>query len=244
MIFWNQYFDDLLIKVNDMKKYRKSQIISILKKTKFEYHRVDLPYNLHTTGQDRSATANLIFPSPLNGTTVLDVGCAIGYFCFEAESRGAEFVLGLEKRESRFEQAIKLKEIRDSQVNFIKINVEEYQCEKSFDYVLLLNVLHHLQDPLAILQKLSSIVNKQLIIEFPTFEDKRFQRFLPSDLHNKLNQLPLIGVSSLKNKKFDQTFIFSPIALERILLDHNSSFSSVKFIESPMKGRAIAFCDK
>jgi predicted methyltransferase len=49
-------------------------------------------------GTDRSATRDLIFPKSLAVKTALDVGCALGYFCFEAEARGAARVVRVEQK--------------------------------------------------------------------------------------------------------------------------------------------------
>src|SRR5947208_10062362 len=61
--------------------YSKQQIEKILQEERFHYQRVNLPYGLNTPGRDRTATRDLIFPEPLSGKSVLDVGSALGYFC-------------------------------------------------------------------------------------------------------------------------------------------------------------------
>ena len=42
----------------------------------------------------------------------------------------------------------------------------------------------------------------------------------------------------------DQTFVFSPGAIRRILQDHTPLFREVKIVDSPMAGRKIALCTK
>jgi len=224
--------------------YSKSDIERIINQVEFEYQQVNLPYGLMIQGRDRSTTSNVIFPNSLEGKKVLDIGCALGYFCYQAEIKGAEKVVGLENKTSRFQQALLIKDILQSNVEFHQLDIYDYDTDIKFDYVLLLNVLHHLTKPMEALQKIADFTKHKLIIEFPTFYDKRFRRFLPDELHKLLNDLPLIGVSSLKDKHFDQTFIFGPNALERILIDHLSAFNSIRFVDSPIEGRMIAFCDK
>ena len=89
--------------------YSKSQIQKMLDENDFEDQRVDLPYGLRTPGADRSATCDLVLPESLSGKTVLDVGAANGYFSFEAESRGASRVVGVELKAKRLEHAKLLK---------------------------------------------------------------------------------------------------------------------------------------
>ena len=116
--------------------YSKQQIEKILQEERFHYHRVNLPYGLHTPGRDRSATRDLIFPESLSGKSVLDVGSALGYFCFEAEAKGATRVLGVELKEERFRQACLLKQIIGSNVEFIHGRAEDVLLEGDFDCIV------------------------------------------------------------------------------------------------------------
>lgn len=225
--------------------YTKSQIETILRQNEFEYHRVDLPYGLATPGDDRSATRDMIFPLAMDGCSVLDVGCANGYFCFEAEVRGARRVVGVELMDSRYRHAELLKSIRGSNVEFLNADIRSRPLNDGFDYVLLLNVIHHLPDPIHVLKYLARLTCKTLVVEFPTFSDPKFRNAFKLRLPSLYNRLPLIGVSSLSNRSIDQTFVFSPAALERILMDHDSFFTSVEVNASSWgKGRKIAIFRK
>jgi 2-polyprenyl-3-methyl-5-hydroxy-6-metoxy-1,4-benzoquinol methylase len=224
------------------RKYTKEQIESILREEDFEYHRVNLPYGLCTSGMDRSPTSDLIFPESLVGKTVLDVGCGLGVFCFDAEARQASRVVGLELKDSRLRKAFLLKDILDSKVEFQQRDILCHPLKETFDYVLLLNVIHHLKTPQQFLRQLASITRERLIIEFPTFADPKFKKLIGSIFPFWYNRLPLIGVSSLS--KADQTFVFTPSAIKAILLEHEHLFSRVDIIKSPLRGRALAVCHK
>lgn len=224
-------------------KYSKDQIEQILREEKFPYHRVDLPFGLHTPGQDRSATRNLIFPESMAGKSVLDVGCALGYFCFEAEKRGAARVVGTDLKGDRLRAARRLKEILGSAVEIQERDVLQDPMGEQFDYVCFLNVIHHLPEPMSALSRLAAMTREHLVIEFPTFEDERFRRSSGIRFPWLFERLPLIGVSSM-GKGIDQTFVFTASALRRILQDHRMLFSKVEIIRSPMAGRKIALCTK
>ena len=60
----------------------KDEILEILKEHPNWYQKIPLPFGLETLGRDRSRTANKIFPSDLEGASVLDIGCAEGFFMF------------------------------------------------------------------------------------------------------------------------------------------------------------------
>lgn len=226
----------------DNSGYTKQQIKKILRERKFQYHRVDLPFGLHTKGADRSVTRDLIFPKSLEGKTILDAGCALGYFCFEAEARGAARVVGVELKEERFRDAMLLKDIKGSRVDFLQRDIILDPLDERFDYVLLLNVIHHLKEPFRAVRQLASITGERLIIEFPTLADRRFRKTSNIRFPFLFNRLPLVGVSSLT--EVDQTFVFTPSAIKRTLLDHERLFKKVDILRSPMPGRAIAICHK
>lgn len=226
------------------KTYSKHEIERILQEEDFEYQRVDLPYGLHTPGGDRSGTSNLIYPDSMEGMSVLDVGTANGFFSFEAEKRNASYVLGVDMKEKRLRHAKLIKDILGSKVEFKLLNIIEEQINEKFDYVLLLNVIHHLHEPFHVLRKLASITNKYLIIEFPTFDDPKFKSHASIFFSLLYNRLPLVGVSSLKDVSVDQTFVFSPSVFRKIFTDHDKLFSRVQIIDSPITGRSIAICKK
>jgi len=226
--------------------YSKQQIEKILQEESFAYHRINLPYGLHTRGRDRSRTRDLIFRESLTGKSVLDVGSALGYFCFEAGARGATRVLGIERDEERFRQACLLKQIIGSRVEFLHRDILQHPLDEKFDYVCLLNVLHHLDEPIRAIHLLAPLAREMLVIEFPTIEDAKFRKTTRIRFPKHYNRLPLIGVSSKKgtSKKTDggQTFVFTPAALIRILQDHQPLFRAVEIIDSPVRGRKIALC--
>ena len=223
------------------RRYSKEEIEKVLREKDFEYQRVALPFGLATPGQDRSATRDLIFPSSLAGKSVLDIGCALGYFCFEAEARGAIRVVGTEVKANRLEQAMLLKEIKGSNVEFLLRDINAEPLDEEFDYVCLLNVIHHVQEPIRLLRRSAALTRERLIIEFPTFDDPRFKKETRTCFASLWNRFPLIGVNPLPPP--GETFVFSPLALKAIL-SHERLFRSIDLVPSPTRGRAIAICVK
>jgi SAM-dependent methyltransferase len=219
----------------------KDHIEDLLASEDFEYHRVELPHGLSTPGQDRSQTARIVFDRPLDGTSFLDIGCALGYFCFEAEKRGATRVVGLETSPNRIRQARLLAEAMESQVEFSEADFLVDPPQEQFDHVALLNVVHHLVDPIAGLHRAVSLAKRTLIVEFPTLLDWKFRRYSWLPFARILNRYPLMGVSSLRPKT-DQTFVFTRSAIAQILTDHSQSVDHIEFKRSPMRGRDIAIC--
>lgn len=86
---------------------------------------------------------------PLAGLRVLDLACAHGHYAFEMAKLGAN-VLGIEGRTSWLEQAQRTKqELGLSNVEFVQDDVRNLSKARygSFDIVLCLGILYHLDAP-------------------------------------------------------------------------------------------------
>ena len=179
----------------------------------------------YATDPQRKATLDLIFPLSLAGKSLLDIGCAEGFFCEEALKRGAKWVVGYERKEDRYRAAYN----RCSGATIY--NGDAFVgVLGQYDWVLLLNVLHHVKEPVAALRKAAHSARERLVIEFATLSDPRFK----SDARGSL-----MGVST---KSKDQTFLFEPQAISRILTDHDKLVSKIDFIKSPWRNRMLAIC--
>lgn len=199
---------------NTATPYRKSQIEKILSENDFgKYHRVELPYGLAAPGQDVWERFPLVFPSSLAGMSVLDIGCAQGAFSFEAERRGAK-VLASDSNPARLKSAKAFSELLGSKVQFTDRDFLKGDVDETFDVVLALNVLHHVKDPVAALQKAAALARKYVILEFPSSKDPLY-----------------------KDKKMKS--LLGPHLFEEISL-----FGEVKLIPSPKEERVIAICSK
>jgi SAM-dependent methyltransferase len=221
--------------------YSESEVAAILKRFRFEYQGIELPSGHRTTGDDRSASMELVFAEDLAGKTVLDVGCAYGYFCFEAERRGASCVTGTELKSHRFVGANVLREVLGSDVRILKQDIFAEGAEEEYDVVLLLNVLHHLPEPIKALRTLGRLCREKLIIEFPTLLDPKYGGTLGEVLPEEVNNLPLIGVSL--PAECDQYFLFTEAAIRRVLSDQVGGFMEIEILPSPMApDRKIAVC--
>ena len=221
--------------------YTDVEIKEIVGNNDFEYQQIQLPNNQLTQGDDRSPSLSLL-DKDLSGKSVLDIGCAYGYFCFEAEKRNAARVVGTELKRHRYVGANIVKQITGAKSEILYKNIFDTPSNEEYDIVLLLNVIHHLKEPIKALRMIASMCTEKLIIEFPTLSDSKFNSTLSTPT-NFDSSLPIIGVSLQAEQ--DQTFLFSPQAIERILLDHDKLFSKIEFIESPMnKERCVAICHK
>lgn len=226
----------------------REAIVAFLESNDLGYQRVALPHGLATPGEDRSETARLVLPESLAGKSVLDVGSFLGFFCHEAKRRGAERVVGVEVDEERVRQARAIAAFAGLDIEFRHFDVEAGDSTEAFDVVLLLNVIHHMRDPLAVLGKVSRWARERVVLEVPGFLDPGMKGYLKRSFGwrrrhlRTLEPLPLVGVGRGGAIDWDreQSFVFTPAALENILLEQGKLFARLDVTASPKRGRFLA----
>lgn len=139
------------------------------------WHCIDLGHGVVTPGRvdNVRVLGGLGLPQRLDGQTVLDVGAWDGFYAFECERRGAARVLATDwycwvgpswGTKASFELA---RRVLRSRVEDQDIDVMDLSAERvgTFDVVLFLGVLYHLQNPLLGLQRVASVTGQHLILE-------------------------------------------------------------------------------
>jgi len=139
------------------------------------YHSIDLGNGIVTPGVFRTSDElkRLGLPADLGGHTVLDVGAWDGFYSFEAERRRASRVLATDHfcwsgkgwgTKAGFELA---RRALKSKVEDLEIDVLDLSPDRvgTWDVVLCLGVLYHMQHPLLALERVASVTGKCLILE-------------------------------------------------------------------------------
>lgn len=222
-------------------------IDALLAGEEFRYQRVELPHGKSVGVRDRSSTAEAILPADLTGKSVLDIGCNYGALCFEAKKRGATRVVGVDVNADSLRRARLLAQCLGSDAEFRYHDVERQPFTEAFDYVLCLNVLHHVRDPLSLLDNLIGITRERLALEVATLGSHDGRRLRLSMISRYfLNRLPIIYVpaSSGLAKRQDKSFYFTAGAIKNLLLDQRRVFASLDILQSDFKGRFLAVAHK
>jgi len=145
------------------------------------YHKIQVDENTYTP----STRKNNVNPHTIkhfdnidfNGKKVLDIGCRDGFYCFEAEKRGAKEILGIDTCLSLGAVDFLIPHFKS------KVKMEEksiYDIDGEFDVIIFAGVLYHLKYPFLALKKISeSIVDGgHLIIETAIWQNKEEKSLL------------------------------------------------------------------
>lgn len=226
----------------------KEDVASILDLPGCHYQSVLMPGGIETVkGQyphisgSRQETFDIILNRSLWNKSVLDIGCALGDLLYRAERLGAGRLVGVEPHAARYEAATSISSLLCSKAELKNCDFMDMEEEETFDHVFMLNVIHHVKDFLGFLEKGCRLAGKSLTIEFPTLKDAKFAKANGYPLPGILNKLPLIGVST---DLVDQSYVFSPKAIERICCEKIGGFKRVTRLKSPLDNRQIMVFEK
>lgn len=228
-------------------KWSEEQVKKILQENIFSYQKIELPYGLSTKGADRSSTAKQIFPDDMTGKSVLDIGCKQGFFCFEALKRGATKVLGVDVDPESIRKAQLLADCLGVEASFELLDIEKDPIKEKFDYVLCLNLLHHLNNPISVLDKLAAMTQERAILEVAglgRYDRKKLK--VPFLSWFFLKQLPIIFVapSGKSGRPNFQKFLITPSAIEHIVMHQRGTFARVDHVNSEHHTRTILIIHK
>lgn len=184
----------------------------------------------------RHETFEIVLSESLWNRSVLDIGCALGDLLYRAERLGAGRMVGIEPHARRHAAANAIAHLLHSKAEIRHCGFMEFAEDERFDHVFMLNVLHHVEGFHAFLAKACRLAARSLTVEFPTLADAKFAQAVGHPLAGLLNWLPLVGVSS---HAVDQTYVFSPKAIENICFREIGGFSRIARFKSPLRHRQI-----
>ena len=147
----------------------QTELMDLLQHFKW-YQRIRLTDSVYTPGPMASEKKlrRIQLPEDLRGKSVLDIGCNEGFFAFEAERRGAAYVLAIDSDVKARKKFHVVKNLLKSNVEFLLLSVSDLH-ERTigrFDVTLFLSVFHHLKDPVLALDKVASVTGEMAIMEF------------------------------------------------------------------------------
>ncbi len=134
--------------------------------------------------------------APLQGRTILDVGCGSGYHMWRMVGEGAKMVVGIDPTElflCQFEAVRKLLN-NDRRANLIPLGIEQMQPLAAFDTVFSMGVLYHRKSPLDHLTQLKNQLVKggELVLETLVVDGDENTVLVPDDRYAKMKNVYFI----------------------------------------------------
>ena len=209
-----------------------SHLMSLIK-----YQDINFGENFTKIGRKRSASILPIIGLINQNDDVLDVGSAMGATLFSAGAVTYGHVLGIEPMDERYVASKHLKDYFGLHVG-LENNSFTGSANKQFQHVVCLNVLHHILDFVTFTKLLCEAAEKTLVIELPSINDNVFSDTLNIPIFGMGKKQPLIGVSEIEA---DQTFVFNPSAVIRLISHDTNRKFDYDLIRSPLQGRYILF---
>ena len=124
-----------------------------------------------TKGTTSTEAQEVVKEMKWKGKRVLDVGCGTGNFAKEVSKKNAKYVLGIDYAE----EAIKIAQKNNKQKNleFKKLDVNE--LNEKFDIIVSIGTIEHMDNPIKIIKKLKSCLNKngKIILTTPNWTNPR-----------------------------------------------------------------------
>lgn len=143
----------------------------IKEKNNLFYHPFEFPYGIKVDGHvDSYKKMELLeFPTDFKESSVIDIGCNLGFFLHQARKRNAGRLVGIEVNKQNYDLAVEIEEnIFKSEIEFYNYSYPEQDHllkEQTFDYGIIMAVLHYMNNPHRVIEKISKRIKKELIIE-------------------------------------------------------------------------------
>jgi SAM-dependent methyltransferase len=110
--------------------------------------------------------------SPLDGRSVLDVGCGPGQYAISLARRGAGQVIGIDFAPAMIQLAKRhaVDDGVENRVEFISGEFSDFDFGRTFDYVILMGFMDYMEDPAAVVARAVSWATAKALFSFPAAE--------------------------------------------------------------------------
>lgn len=131
--------------------------------------------------------------APLEGRTILDVGCGNGYHCWRMVGAGAKLVIGVDPSPLFICQFFAMKSfIRDPRAWVLPLGIEDVpETPGAFDTVFSMGVLYHRKSPVEHIEQLKSFLRPggELVIETLVVDGSEGDSLVPDGRYAKMRNV-------------------------------------------------------
>lgn len=176
-----------MVKLSNSDPAYRSYVLKKIEELSPWYHKIDLGDGVITPGRDFdniwNGTKKVIEHIEYRNKTVLDLGSWDGFWAFEAEKRGASFVVATDTRLEGYKNLLFAREVLDSKiiplcnvpVQDLKSRLSFVGMPEKFDIIHHFGLFYHLRDPLLSLTQARHMISDDgfLIIETAYIHDEK-----------------------------------------------------------------------
>jgi SAM-dependent methyltransferase len=160
----------------------------------------------------------MAYAHPIEGKTVLDVGCGPGHYAVAFAKAGAKKVVGLDFAPRMIEIATRRAEREGvcDKCEFIAADVLEFKTSEKFDYSVLMGFMDYVADPARLIDKVIGLTEDRILLSFPrdggvlaTQRRLRYQRKCPLCMYEERDLAELfkrLGPLDYKMERISRDF--------------------------------------
>lgn len=106
---------------------------------------------------------------PIQGKTVLDIGCGPGHYSVALGRRGARKVVGIDFAESMIEIATKKAAVLNlsETCHFVLEDIMDFGTDEEFDYAIVMGVMDYIATPERFINKVLTLTDGKALFSFP-----------------------------------------------------------------------------
>lgn len=107
--------------------------------------------------------------SPVEGASVLDVGCGPGHYGVALARAGAKTIVGLDFAKGMLETAKRNAEAANvsDKCSWVEGDFVTTDFRRKFDYSILMGFMDYMADPIAVVKKAAEVTEKRAFFSFP-----------------------------------------------------------------------------
>ncbi|GGW95793.1 tRNA 5-methoxyuridine(34)/uridine 5-oxyacetic acid(34) synthase CmoB [Alteromonas halophila] len=179
----------------DVDEYTQNQITGLFKqfmpwrKGPYEIHGIHIDTEWRSDWKWQRLAPHI---QPLQGRTILDVGCGSGYHMWRMLGQDPDLVIGIDPTQLFLIQFQAIKHFNpDTRIHLLPLGIEQMQPLQAFDTVFSMGVLYHRRDPIEFLNQLKHQLRKggELVLETLVVEGDDTTVFMPGERYAQMRNV-------------------------------------------------------